>query len=177
MTLELKQRLLGAGVIIALAVIFLPMLFDGAPQQIVSEDLVFNVPAEPAVPVVADQKPLAPEETSKLPGGDLARLQNLDDAPPAQKSAPKLPDIPKKAKAWNVQMGSFANEQNAKNLQKKLLDNGYHAYTKIYDTSKGKRHRVFVGPEAKKQAAIETQQKLEQKLALKGVVIQFKQEV
>ncbi|MFC3195767.1 SPOR domain-containing protein [Marinicella sediminis] len=44
---ELKQRMIGASVIIALAVIFVPMLFDGNIEEKHNKNISINIPQEP----------------------------------------------------------------------------------------------------------------------------------
>ena len=43
---ELKQRMIGAGVIIALAVIFVPMLFDGDIDEKHNKNISIQIPEE-----------------------------------------------------------------------------------------------------------------------------------
>ncbi len=65
----LKQRLLGAAVLVALAIIFLPMLFDGpaAPPPPASQ-LPLDVPAAPDRPLQTREIPIA--LPSRLPSAD-----------------------------------------------------------------------------------------------------------
>ncbi|WP_223787903.1 SPOR domain-containing protein [Marinicella meishanensis] len=69
---ELKQRLIGASVIIALAIIFVPMLFDGEMEQKNNQNISINIP-EPGknnleVKKFELDKPVV--ETKNLPPGD-----------------------------------------------------------------------------------------------------------
>lgn len=67
----LKQRLIGATILIALAVIFIPMLFDAPEQERPGRDLTIDLPDPPAdrpqvrrMPLDADQARQVPPETS-----------------------------------------------------------------------------------------------------------------
>lgn len=71
----LKQRLIGATILIALAVIFVPMLFD-APDDRPTRELAIDLPDAPAdrapvrrLPLDPDQaRRVAPESTAEAPG-------------------------------------------------------------------------------------------------------------
>ncbi len=54
----LKQRIIGALVLISLAVIFLPMIFDKPHQQ--RESQIIALPVKPDVPVISFQSPAEP---------------------------------------------------------------------------------------------------------------------
>lgn len=70
---ELKQRMIGASVIIALAVIFVPMLFDGDVEEKHSKNISINIPEETSnnleVKKFALDKPVT--EAVELPAGDV----------------------------------------------------------------------------------------------------------
>jgi DedD protein len=82
---SLKQRLIGAAVIVALAVIFIPMLFDNAERKNpVTQDM--SVPPEPEytfkkpseMPIIQSEPPSRPG-----PRDGAARAARLNEAPPA----------------------------------------------------------------------------------------------
>ena len=70
---ELKQRMIGASVIIALAVIFVPMLFDGDVDEKHSKNISINIPEESSnnleVKKFALDKPVT--ESAEIPAGEL----------------------------------------------------------------------------------------------------------
>ncbi len=70
---ELKQRMIGAAVIIALAVIFVPMLFDGDIEEKHNKNISINIPEEPdsnlEVKKFSIDKPVA--ESVELPASDV----------------------------------------------------------------------------------------------------------
>lgn len=62
---SLKQRLVGAIVLISLAVIFLPLVFDGQQQRVNSQD--YEYPEEPAMTIkAADFEPIKAEAESVI---------------------------------------------------------------------------------------------------------------
>lgn len=91
---ELKQRLIGAAVIIALAVIFVPMLFDGDVEQKNNQNISINIPEADEnsleVKKFAIDKPVV--GTNNMPSGDVelvvqeqqTQLIDKDDANPIQ---------------------------------------------------------------------------------------------
>ena len=126
----LKKRLLGAVVLMALAIIFIPALIGSdpietpeisrmpkAPQglefapELLKQEIVIPPVPEPIATVV---KPSVPENTTPT-------------APAAEPKAPKAKEKPKSPKvpliravppAWVVQVGSFAQHENARCLRR-----------------------------------------------------------
>ncbi|MDQ3797082.1 MAG: hypothetical protein M3294_05845, partial [Pseudomonadota bacterium] len=93
METSLKQRLIGAAVIVALAVIFIPMLFDNAERK-KPVTLDMNVPPEPEYtfkkpsetpkPIKQIKRMIQSEPSSRpAPRDAAARAARLNEAPPA----------------------------------------------------------------------------------------------
>ena len=94
----LKQRIIGALVLICLAIIFVPMLFDEPHEK--QETRVLEIPNEPENPQVSIEQPQKPElsndqampaEPQQVPAQNRAedRQQTVESAP--VKPAPVLP--------------------------------------------------------------------------------------
>lgn len=75
---ELKQRLIGAAVIIALAVIFVPMLFDGEVEQKNNQNISINIPeaGENNLEVKKFEIDKPVDEAKDLPPGDAELIIN-----------------------------------------------------------------------------------------------------
>lgn len=77
---ELKQRMIGAGVIIALAVIFVPMLFDGDIDEKHNKNISIQIPEEAnnglEVKKFSLDKPVS--EQVKLPAAEVELVQQND---------------------------------------------------------------------------------------------------
>ncbi|MGJ8664403.1 MAG: SPOR domain-containing protein, partial [Marinicella sp.] len=75
---ELKQRLIGAAVIIALAVIFVPMLFDGEVEQKNNQNISINIPDvdENSLEVKKFDIDTPVVGTSNMPAGDVELVVN-----------------------------------------------------------------------------------------------------
>lgn len=91
----LKQRVIGALVLISLAVIFIPMLFDEPHQERTSK--VLPIPPKPALPTVqiSEPKPLqllsevSPEETTEETAPSFV-LTELDGSVPEKQPEPAV---------------------------------------------------------------------------------------
>lgn len=194
---RLKQRLVGAVVLVALAVIFIPMILQSpepvqapsttlpaAPAGEFHDRLATAVPqttplAEPAREIV----PPAPETSPTVtptPGNAALASPTANPAPVAPETAgaemstteaaPKHV-APAKAgpSAWVVQVGVFSQEQNAQALAKTLRGKAYTAFVERF-AGKVPSYRVRVGPVKDRAAADALQKRLKQHEHLPALV-------
>ncbi|MCL7461731.1 SPOR domain-containing protein [Pseudomonas sp. NW5] len=152
---RLKQRIVGAVVLLALAAIFLPMLFSREDRPRAVE---VQVPAPPAPPSIGAATPAAP--TAAPAPADAATVPG---------SALDTAGLPV---SWSVQLAGLSNLERARELQQTLRRQGYNAYLR----SAGGLHRVLVGPliqraEAERMAAI-----LGKKLKVQPMIVRFQPE-
>ena len=192
----LKQRMVGALVLVALAVIFLPMLFsrDNEPRQVRVE--APSMPAMPevsglAVAPVAVPEPLPDEPVpgsapqapiSALPTPS-SRVEEPSRRPqatglgePAAQAPVRTPEARLDANSlpisWSVQLASLSNRANAESLQKNLRSQGYNAYIR----QAGQMNRVFVGPVIERAEADRLRALLNRQQKLDGIVVRFEPE-
>lgn len=79
------------------------------------------------------------------------------------------------AQAWTIQLGSFADKNNAVQLVKHLRSKGFTAYINLTKDNSGVViTRVFVGPELQREKAEDAAKRLEQLFHLQGVVVKYK---
>ncbi len=171
---RLKQRLVGAAVLVLAAVIFVPMLLDqgdGDPQQparIIPEPRpAFNPPPLPE-DASARSVPLDSKRTASVSAPAAPALEK----PPAktvEKVAPVAPPATSVKSGFAVQVGSFAKATNARGLRDKLVAKGYTAFVK----GSGSVTRVYVGPQSSRAKAEKVLMKLLAELQLKGIVVQL----
>ena len=150
----LKQRLIGAVVLVALAVIFLPMLIRGpAPDSGVS-NVSLDVPATPAGDYETRELPLvtpgqAPSggavgmqgrEPAALPGGAPAPT-----APAAAGSAAMLPAATA-AGAYAVSFGAYATIDDADTVIERLEQARLPGYREPTTINNAVAYRVRIGP-------------------------------
>jgi len=175
--ISLKQRLLGASVLVALAVIFLPLLFDGAGQR-AKRELDIQIPPPPPVPVSRlhiPQPPLEVEESLpevvKIPA--KPRQQQPSETPQVVK-APVVKVQPNKAdlRSWVLQVGSYKKRENARNVRDKLKKSAnYHAFIQEAQSGSGQIYRVRIGPLSSRAKANALRQRLQKKEGVQAIVL------
>jgi len=192
----LLQRMVGALVLIAIAVIFVPMLFN---RQDDLRHVTVDAPSIPAAPVVADieMQPVEVPEAKSAPEGfeiieeegDATAATAEDPVPapveppaPAPAPAPAAPAEPQKPEprldnnnlpvSWSIQLASLSNRASAENLQQTLRSQGYNAYIRTADGM----NRVFVGPLVERSEANRLRDVLQRQQKLDGFVVRFKPE-
>ena len=148
MDASMKQRLVGAVVLVALGVIFLPMLVKGpAPDSGVS-DVSLDVPAEP--------KQAGDMQTIDLPletpaGASAAGATGMPDPaaaqPVATPSEPPAADGPAAAAGdYAVSFGSYASVADADKVIAALRGAGLAAYREATTVAGKAAQRVRIGP-------------------------------
>ncbi len=187
-----KQRLVGALVLICLALILWPILFTDVHGPIVSrESQIPTVPsfekyqiAEPvrsaAVPPVPETTGQSWQEPSKITSTVEAAEKDSKASSPAQKNA-KAASPPKQATldkqglpiSWVLQVASFSNAENARELKRALQDKGYKAYTREVSASKAKATRVYVGPKINRDAILKDKQAIDKAFSLNTLIVRF----
>jgi len=173
----LRQRLVGALVLLALGAILWPIIFDEGPQQTLSRESV--IPATPEIAPVVIEALINPVSSEKATFGlkteqGLPVEQELDQemhetlakepvATPAVIDEQGLPE------AWSVQVGAFSSQTNANALVKKLKAAGFKAYLRELDGLA----RVLVGPKLTKKGAAEDLMAIEQSFELRGRLVRY----
>ncbi|AXS82029.1 SPOR domain-containing protein [Marinobacter sp. Arc7-DN-1] len=174
----LKQRIIGALVLVSLAVIFVPMLFDEPHSE--RSSTTIKIPEEPPFPEVeAPETEVAPAPSYELsenapdvpePGAGESKdspayrilEEGSDSAPVASAPVPEVrePAEPETAEyerslegAWVVQLGSFGNEDNARRLRDKVREKGYGSHLQAVVRGDTTLTRVFSGPFATRSEA------------------------
>jgi len=169
---ETRYRVTGSLFLLALAVIFLPMLFDGAGlptrelepvQQIPVAD--FEVP-EPVAP--------APELISRV---ETLRAQVDDEGFQAQTDTrigePVLSEVSAATEVWAIQVASFADVENARVFRDRLREEGYEAFLSTVKTGTDVRTRVAVGPLLDRQQAASLQTELSSRYRVTARLMAF----
>lgn len=173
---RMKQRLVGAAVLVIAAVIFVPMLLDegeeGAPQIVPAPRIIQPepLPADAdarAVPLgderAAAPAPAAPAPPQPAPAPPAPRKEQ----PPAKTATAPAPAKQATKSGYAVQLGSFTKAGNARGLRDKLAARGYAAFVK----STGSVTRVYVGPQPSRAAAEKMLKKLHKETKLEGIVV------
>jgi len=172
----LKERVVGAAVLVILAVLVVPIFLDGpsSEPEIVSESvtlpgqnnqerkqqtIVLDRDRSEPVPVSRPAEPAArPESSEKDAPAAAAQKPEPDTAPPAAAPVEKaVAGAPAESESgtgmWAVQLGSFSNRENAEKLAAELRDRGYAAFLSQLGTDGGQLQRVRVGPQKDRESA------------------------
>ena len=195
----LKERIVGAVILVALVVLVVPIFLDGPPGagETVSQRVLLpgqedqdiktvvldrerSVPI-PAVNTPADKSSMdsAVTATPALEETAPAAVASDTDEQPAQPAAEKPPvesvvAPPPVASSttgmWAVQLGSFSDKQNAEKLAADLRRQGYVAFLSRVMRDGIELHRVRIGPQENRARAEVTAAKLE-KVGHKGQVV------
>ncbi|WP_111641973.1 SPOR domain-containing protein [Marinimicrobium alkaliphilum] len=193
MTQKLKQRLVGAFVLIALAVIFLPSFVkENQPYRV---DTDTRIPEPPAIEAreFARAQPSTPSEPAPEPETMFlsadenqpvvdslaeARTQAVESEPesepePDTEASPTGLDEQGEPTAWVVQVASFSRAQAATDLRDRLQSEGFRAYVRSANTASGEVSRVFIGPKLSRAEALETKTAIDQLLSVESLVVRF----
>ena len=159
----LKQRLIGAAVLVALAVIFLPMLIKGpAPESGVS-DVSLDVPAQPGDDGMETRELplLAPGDAPAggalgLPAGQAedGRLPTVDTTTGEGGGQGEMMPAPTAGGDYAVSFGSYASTGDAARVVEALRSSQLPGYQERVEGRDGRTiHRVRVGPYASRADA------------------------
>ncbi len=186
----LKERIVGAIVLVAVAVLVVPVFLDGPPSQgeIISERVPLPGQSEHKIQTVVldrDRDEPVPAQASDSARPSTRQAAATAAPPPqplAQQKESAAKSQPERAAAtpvqaagsatgmWAVQLGSFSNQQNAEKLAADLRKQGFAAFLSQLSTSSGQLHRVRIGPQKDREAAEAMAARL-QKAGHKGQVL------
>lgn len=163
----IKQRLIGAVVLVLLMVIFLPMLFTN--NELEPAEVLVEIPEKPPLPAVKIEEHIKPSEQRK------AELKPLKPQPKetVEELASKQFDQNDLPVSWVLQVASFREQANAEKLRDKLRDAGYKAYTKYRSDVEPKMIRVMVGPVLERSEAEKIKASIAERHKLDGVVVRY----
>ncbi len=161
----LKERLLGALVLIALAVIFVPFLLEEKrPDISISDKIITPKPPEPIKSIV--EVPVPPTLPASL--NDEQKQQAI--ASNKKSADSRLVLNPEGGvDAWTIQVATFGDASNAKRLVAELEKNHYSAYWRKINALTV----VFVGPYLDPQQGREDQDKLLQLQGFKTLLTRY----
>ena len=171
----LKQRLVGALILIALGVVFWPIIFVEQGMKPLGE--AAQIPARPSVDTTPIERPdisavrqspeieankelelvelpreEAPELVEKAPVPVATPEEKTVVAKPTRSEAPPKPAIDADGIpiAWILQVASVSSKEKAEELRSRLVGMGYQAYIKKIKTENSILLRVYVGPKVER---------------------------
>lgn len=185
----LKQRVIGALVLIVAAVIFLPMLLTGQDETVEVDIEAPEPTAMPAPELTAPPaiEPRDPEPVAELPPREPDPVPPTPAPAPEPEPAPAEPEPPAAPAEttpsepsgttaavtgdWVIQLGSFSNADNARSFVSRLTEQGYNAYARSAETDGRSITRVFVGPLQTRDAATRLRDELKRNHEAEGFVV------
>jgi len=192
----LKERVIGAAVLVVIAILIVPIFLDGPSpdsenvqesitlpgqdgETVKQKTIVLDRDRDQPVPAPLEgDEPKTEEPKAEPPKAEPPKVvtQVKDEAPvvakPEPKKTPAGPDaaVQSSTGMWAVQLGSFSSQDNAERLAADLRKQGYAAFLSQLQTSSGKLHRVRVGPQKDRAEAESVASKLSAK-GHKGQVV------
>ena len=189
---RLKQRLVGAVVLISLAVIFIPVILEGPDDDWTPR--VQDIPVPPQIEYQAEvelpvpdglpaEAPLQAEPSAPEVASESTPVPPVQEPAAAATAIPAAPEKPAKpaahsalpAGSWVIQVGSFTQQLNANGLRDRLQKAGYNSHLQEIAAAEGKAWRVLVGPFNSRAAAEKQRDRITSQYHLKGIVTQFKE--
>lgn len=154
METPVKERLVGAAVLVAVVVLVVPALLSG--------------PREPAPPVAAGQEEVrrveidltapgqavtggAPHVVPAQPPAEPASAQPPGAAPAA--APPEAPAAAAAVGGWAVQVAALSNSESAAAMAAELKRRGFPAFVAQHEAGGRQLYRVRVGPEVRRDSA------------------------
>jgi DedD protein len=198
---KLKERLVGAAVLVAVAVIFIPIILTDSPEPDAIQGS--NIPEKPEsgfnsriipVPEKDEGSSSTPINRSDIQAeGNQGKNKQYttqeivveklvsDNDNHVDKGSAKELDVKTKEEiqdnvglsAWVVQLGSFSSEENAQSLNKKLRKAGYPSFVEPLKKNGQTSYRVRVGPEIKRSDAKSLLKILKDKFDLEGIIVSY----
>jgi len=170
----LLQRIVGAAVLVALGVIFIPVLLDGSGYK--SRQLShLEIPKKPDFPPLRKNTVptiKSPLHTSGKSSANLLTTNKVSEKKSGASPITARKDHSKKAiRAFALQVGTFEKIDNAEKLRNKLQKAGYASFVVPVVERDKNRYKVRVGPELEKKQLLKLQKKLKKAYKLDGYVV------
>ncbi len=173
-----SKRILIFGVLLlALGLIFLPMMFDARDEE--QPQLQSRIPPPPDFPVLPEPTQSRPVILAATPAIELP-VAAREVAPPqvgngAGDGWRELPVIDERGlpRGWSLLLGEFSDEEEAGQLLERLREAGFRAYLRRQEVDSALRHVVLLGPWLARDSAREYRQRLQQELEIDGEIIPY----
>lgn len=190
-----KQRLVGALILLALGVVFWPIIFVPEAQRLSSVDV--DVPASPPV----DLSPVPEPDNLGLRAGRDAAVQRLPDEDVAlsdelEESVPPLPDSDAVAPvpaleeaeaelaepemdedglpiAFTLQVATMGDKARAETLRDELVAAGYKGYLKRLRRDDRVLYRVLVGPRYTRDELLPVKAAIDESWRVESLIMRY----
>lgn len=197
-----RQRLVGTLVLVALGVVFWPIIFveplENRPIELAP------VPERPVIDTTPIPRPESPEEMIRarvpVPEFDLAEQLRADDVTllsgdgaqqgldslanadavetvSARTDAPAQPalDAAGFARGWVLQIATVSSKARAEQLVVELVDKGYPAFFIPFERESTRWWRVQIGPKLEKEGFNAMKTEVDRVLEVNSMIIRYEQ--
>ena len=189
----IKQRFVGFVVLVAIAVIFWPIVFVTPENADDFELPVFEMPPKPVVAVSERREPVLNKVDQSVlpkvqeleppiiqpidiasPAPDLA-LVDADEEPEQQSSALERADFDDQGLpvSWELQVATFSTAERAEEIALELRNKGHKAYVSAVIIGGTKLFRVRIGPKMQKQRLLDLQPDIDAYYGVESSIIRF----
>lgn len=193
-----KQRLVGALILVALAVVFWPIIF--VQDEPLSEALIVDVPTAPPI----DRTPLPEPDTAglRVQGDATAQTESVPDVEFGEEVMGEdgaLPDLPERdatlpvpdleeareglAKpdfdddglpiAFSLQVATMGDQAGAEALRDDLVAAGYKGYLKRLRRDDKVLYRVLVGPRYQREELVAVKTAVDEAWRVDSLIIRY----
>jgi DedD protein len=189
----IKQRLIGFLVIIALTIIFWPIVFVAPMQEDDFELPVFEMPPKPDITALPRKAPetnrLKVEQLPQIPLPEVPKEQPIDVAvasseisliaadiePLQQSSALERAAFDEQGLpiSWELQIATFSTESRAQAITEQLQNKGHKAYVSPVTIGEKGLYRVRIGPNIQKSRLLDIQRDIDAYYGVKSEIIKF----
>jgi DedD protein len=161
----LQERVVGAIVLVIVAVLIVPVFLDGSAEDSATETTVVSLPGQNKEQQVTQKivlnrnrtepVPVSSQPAPKKPPQNSPAVAAVVEKPAAEGSSPEQASSVAESSTgmWAVQLGSFSSKENAEGLAARLRKRGYAAFLSQHDTGAGQLQRVRVGPQKDRASA------------------------
>ena len=182
--------------LLALALIFLPIVFDGEGSY--QPEVRSRIPEAPEISILPEPEPVRPVILSDNPELLAEREPDNAEAEPVEPSSPtNVPDeesipvtesqpvftatVPELDESglpqgWSVRLGAFSDFANASSLLERLQAAGYRAYARQVVRDDSELTAIFVGPWLDRGQSEEYLDRLRDEFLLSGMVVRYEPE-
>ncbi len=189
-----RHRIIGAIVLVSLAVIFLPMVLDSRALHEADAVPMFEIPERDKKIFVSKVTPIIPAGISTEAPQTAAKKSTSSPTPgtekskaitkPATKSASTPPPSTPAAAAssrkqarikegWAVRVGTFSVHENAERVMAALRAKGFTPNSSSIPTTNGAVTRVWLGPYKGEDEASRARQKVRSATGNDGYIVTY----
>ena len=188
----LKQRIIGAFVLLAIAVIFVSVFFDR--ERIEPVDRTTLIPPAPSIEPVVIDRPV-PQDNDIEPAKSVEEMfvPVVEATPvpaspvPVEEPAPKeKPPVAVQdsephttmtdkgvPQGWVLQIASYQSAERAIKMRDELIKDGYKAYLREVRANGGRMSRVYVGPKLDRDKLEKEKAELDKKYNIETLLLKF----